>query len=111
MATKANLVIDQGSSFYIDVILTDENEDPIDITQYQANSQIRKWYSSNNIAASFVVSPVPELGVFNLSLDSSITANIEYGRYVYDIELTHIQENVTNRILEGIITITPEVTK
>ena len=46
MATKANIVIDQGTTFSTVINLADENGDAINLTGYSANSQIRKHYSS-----------------------------------------------------------------
>ena len=48
MATKANLVIDQGSTYSTTLNLTDENGDPLNLSGFTANSQIRKWYTSSN---------------------------------------------------------------
>ena len=53
MATKANLVIDQGTTFATDLYLTDEGGVPLILNGYHANSQIRKWYTSINAAATF----------------------------------------------------------
>ena len=45
-----------------------------------------------------------------MSLNADETSNIVAGRYVYDVEITS-SANVTSRIVEGIVTVTPEVTK
>ena len=63
MATKANLVIDQGTTYTTD-----------------------------------------------LTLNANQTSNIVSGRYVYDIELTDASNSVS-RIVEGIVTVTPQVTR
>ena len=42
MATKANLVIDQGATFSTDLNLTDDNGDILQLAGFHANSQIRK---------------------------------------------------------------------
>jgi hypothetical protein len=43
-------------------------------------------------------------------MTNSTTANIEEGIYVYDMEITNSAGTVT-RILEGQITVNPEVTR
>ena len=53
MASKANLVIDQGSTFSTELTLLDEYGDGIVLNGYTANSQIRKWYTSATPAATF----------------------------------------------------------
>ena len=42
MATKANISIDQGTTFTTEILLTDDNGDPLDLSAYTANAQIRK---------------------------------------------------------------------
>lgn len=111
MATKANLVIDQGSTFSADLNLTDENGDVLDLNGYTANSQIRKWYTSSNAAASFTTSINTSSGVITLSLTSTQTSNLVSGRYVYDVELNDTGSNEVSRIVEGIVTVTPQVTR
>jgi len=109
MATKANLVIDQGTTYSTDINLTDENGDPLNLSGYSANSQIRKHYtSSNSIVFSTTINATS--GVITLSLNANQTANIVSGRYVYDIELTDASNSIS-RIVEGIVTITPQVTR
>jgi hypothetical protein len=109
MATKANLVIDQGSTFSTDLNLQDENGDSLLLAGYTANSQIRKWYSSTNISATFTTSINVESGVIRLFLTDEQTSNLVSGRYVYDVELDNGTD--VSRILEGIITVTPQVTR
>jgi hypothetical protein len=109
MATKANLVIDQGSTYSVNLDLTDENGDILDLTGYVANSQIRKWYTSSNPAATFTTSINVASGELTLSLSANQTSNLVAGRYVYDVEID--QNGIVSRIVEGIVTVTPQVTK
>lgn len=109
MATKANLVIDQGSTFSTDLTLNDENGDPLTLDGYAANSQIRKWYSSSNAAATFTTSINTSSAVITLSLTANQTSNLIAGRYVYDVEISSGAE--VSRIVEGIVTVTPQVTR
>lgn len=109
MATKANLVIDQGTTFSTDLNLTDENGDILNLNGYTANSQIRKWYTSSNAAATFTASINTDSGVISLSLTESQTSNLVAGRYVYDVEIN--DGSTISRVVEGIITVTPQVTR
>jgi hypothetical protein len=108
MATKANLVIDQGATFSTDLTLTDENGDALNLNGYTANSQLRKWYTSSN-SIVFSTSVNTDIGVVTLSLTSNQTANITAGRYVYDVEIS--DGTTISRVVEGIITVTPNVTR
>lgn len=109
MATKANIIIDQGTTFSTDIYLTDDNGDPINLTGYTGASKIRKHYTSSN-AQSFSVSLHPTDGYVTLSLTSTETSDLAAGRYVYDVEVTS-SSNVVSRIVEGIVTVTPQVTR
>jgi hypothetical protein len=109
MATKANIIIDQGTTFNTNVNLTDDNGDPIDLTGYTGNSVMRKHYTSSN-STIFSVTLGGTSGTVALSLTSSQTSNLTPGRYVYDVEVTSAS-NVVSRIVEGIVTVTPEVTR
>ena len=45
-----------------------------------------------------------------VSMNAATSANIAGGRYVWDLELVS-SGNVVSRIVEGIVTINPEVTR
>jgi len=109
MALKANLIIDQGTDYQTSITLTDVDNNIVNLSGYTSNSQIRKTYTSSNSVA-FSVSMNVSTGVIKLSLTDSQTSNIVAGRYVYDVLLTD-ENDITTRILEGIVTVTPGVTK
>ena len=109
MATKANITIDQGTTFSTVISLADDEDVAVNLTGYTANSQIRKHYSSSN-SQSFSITLGGTSGTITLSLTSTQTSNLTPGRYVYDVELTS-SSNVVSRIVEGIVTVTPEVTR
>jgi hypothetical protein len=109
MATKANIVIDQGSTFDVTFDLTDENGDPLNLIGYTVSSQLRKHYSSTN-SVSFSCSTSGANGNVTIALTANQTSSIPNGRYVYDLELTNVDGTVS-RIIEGIVTVTPQVTR
>ena len=109
MATRVNILIDQGTDFTTSVNLTDNNGAQLDLTGMTAASQIRKTHSSSN-ATSFTTALANNTGTLTLSLNNSVTSSLSAGRYVYDVELTD-SSNIKSRILEGIVTVTPEVTR
>jgi hypothetical protein len=109
MATKANLIIDQGATYSTTIDIADEYGVAINLTNYTGAAQMRKHYTSSN-AASFTVSLGGADGTLTLSMSANATANIVAGRYVYDVELTS-NTGVISRVLEGIVTVTPNVTR
>lgn len=109
MGSKANIVIDQGATYSTTIDVTDDNGTPIDLTGYSAEAQIRKHYTSVN-AIEFDINVGGLTGIITISLSANATANLAAGRYVYDCELTS-DEGVVSRIVEGIVTVTPNVTR
>ena len=103
------MYIDQGTTFSLPVIVSDQNGDPKDLTDYTVAAQMRRsYYTSTAIDFTAEIS-LPEDGEVTISLTAEETSAIKAGRYVYDIEITG--DDQTLRILEGIIVINPEVTK
>lgn len=109
MATKANLIIDQGTTYSTSIDITDTDGTPIDLTNYTGAAQIRKHFTSSN-ATSFSVTLGGVEGTLTLALSANTTANLVAGRYVYDVELTS-NTGAVSRVLEGIVTVTPNVTR
>lgn len=109
MAIKANLVVDQGSTFVTTLNLTDADDIPLDLTSYTGSSQLRKHYTSSN-STSFTVATGGNTGVITLSLSANTTANLAAGRYMYDVEIADSSNNIT-RVVEGIVTVTPNITR
>ena len=109
MATRADLSIDQGTDFITVLTLTDEFGNPINLSNSNSAAQIRKSYSSLAFTA-FETVVNSSTGEITLSLHANQTESLEAGRYVYDVGLTDGANSVT-RIVEGVVTITPQVTR
>ena len=111
MAIKANLVVDQGSDFSATVSLVDSAGDALDLTEYTANAQMRKNYASST-AVSFTttITNPKTLGKLTLALSNAQTSAIDPGRYLYDVEIVS-STNVITRVVEGIVTVTPNITR
>jgi hypothetical protein len=111
MAAKANIVIDQGADFSTTITITDASGSVTNLTGYTARGQIRKHYtSSTSVGFSFAFGSPRTEGKLTLSLTNTQTANMAAGRYVYDVELISAS-NTISRLVEGIATVTPEVTR
>ena len=110
MAAKANIIIDQGATFSTFLNLTDDSNNPINLTGYQAIGQMRQWYTSSTAINFNITIPQPNTGNIYIALNANATANLIPGRYVYDID-TIGSTNVVTRVIEGIVTVTPEVTQ
>lgn len=112
MASFVELFIDQGTTFNNIINLTDDNTNvPINIYGYSVSSQMRRSYYSQNITANITCTTSnTSNGEISMSISAANTANIKAGRYVFDVKTVSGNGNTT-RVLEGIITVNPQVTR
>ena len=105
-----NFTIEQGTTFSR-VLTLQENGSAMNLTGYSVASQMRSTHDSSTVVATFSGSVTNASSwQITLSLTNSQTSAIEEAIYVYDVEITSGAGAVT-RILEGTITVTPEVTR
>lgn len=109
MATIQNLYIDQGTTFSLAIVVSDQNGDAKDLTDYTVRGQIRKSYYSSTSISFTAVKSLPLNGEITISLTATQSSALKAGRYVYDIEIESVEE--TLRVLEGIVVVNPEVTR
>ncbi len=112
MAAYIELVIDQGTTFNNIINITDDvTNAAVNVSGYSFESQIRRSYYSANITANIICTITnASNGQVTMNMTAANTANIKPGRYVFDVKSIDTFD-VVNRILEGIITINPSVTK
>lgn len=111
MGAYTDLTVDQGTDFESNLDLIADDGTPINVTGYTFTGQIRKSYYSANATANIAitVTDAPNGNAY-LRMTAANTANIPAGRYVYDVKMKDTS-NTTTRIIEGIITITPQVSR
>lgn len=109
MAKVYHITINQGAAFSMPVYVMDNQGNPKDLSNTNAYSQIRKTYNSAN-AIDFVTAINELEGEITLNLTKEVTSNIASGRHVYDVYVIY-PDALTERIIEGIVTVTPQVTK
>ena len=116
-----NITINQGEDFAMTAnVYKDQSEKTTSITidgSWTIAGQIRKSYYHTNAVLSFItgINSGSDPAKIDLSLTRDNTSAISAGRYVYDIEVTSdagdTPANTCIRILEGIATVTPGVTR
>lgn len=112
MAAIANLTIDQGATFSSDVTVKDANGNPFDLTGYTASAKMAKGYASTKTrkAITCIVNGDPTTGIVTISMTADETSVCDEGRYVYDLEILQTSSSTITRVIEGIITVRPQVT-
>lgn len=107
----AELTIDQGTTFSSVINLTNDDNSVINVANSTFSSEIRKSYYSTNVTAVITVTKEDAAnGVVRLTIPAANTANIKAGRYLYDLKMVD-GSNTAIRVIEGIVTITPQVTR
>ena len=110
MAAFTELLIEQGATFSTTVNVEDTAGAAINLYGYSASSQMRKSYyaTSNTIITSTITGNAN--GEITLSMTAANTANLTPGRQVFDLLITSPTQ-VKTRVVEGIIVISPGVTR
>ena len=111
MASILNQIIDQGSTWSKQITVYETDGTTIqNLTGYAVASQLRKNYTSTAYTTINATNNSPTSGIIVMSLTATQTAALKSGRYVYDLQITAADGTVT-RVIEGVITLRPEVTK
>ena len=108
MTTQANLYVDQGTDFAINVDISINNED-ITLSDKTFFCSFAKLYSSAASANASVTPLVGNNSILEFSVDGPTTENLEPGKYVYDVIMIS-PSGIKTKILDGLITIIPTIT-
>ena len=112
MAARLNLTIEQGATFQA-VITWEIDGDPVDLTGYEARMQARQTVKSDSkvldLDTDSGITLGGVLGTITIDLTAEQTADINIGKLVYDLEL--VTGDYVKRLVQGNITIKPEVTR
>ena len=117
MARYEELTIDQGTDVSLDLYLTQADGSPKDLTGFSVAAKMSTRYDvrdSDKIPFEAYVMVPPTDGIVNLYLTNAVTDALNNRRkYVYDVEISYVdsdQNSIVERVLEGLVTITPSVT-
>jgi hypothetical protein len=109
MAAIANLSIDAGATFTSDVLVQNDDGTAFSLTGYTAQGKMSKGYSVTYERVYFDITIYEADGIVTIALDPTTTAQLEDGRWVYDVEITNTADSTVTRVVEGIITVYPGV--
>jgi|TARA_R110000851_G_scaffold301760_1_gene458437 hypothetical protein len=105
-----NFTIEQGATF-TRLLTLKENASVMNLAGYSAASQMRSTHDSSTVVGTISANITnASAGQLTLSMTASATGGIEEGIYVYDVEIT-ASSGAVNRILQGRVTLTPQVTR
>lgn len=90
----------RGADFSMSLWWKDENNSPVDLTNYEFKSQLREFYESSDFI-EFTVTLIPSEGKISLYLSNESTKKIMYDRGVYDIRYTSTVTGLKDFVLRG----------
>ena len=106
-----NLVIDQGSDFALDLVIK-QSGTALNLANYSGRAQLRTSVSASSASASFSVTVTNAAnGALKMQLPAATSSGISAGQYVYDLEIFTANDSIVKRIIQGDVTLTPEVTR
>lgn len=115
MSGTCNLTIEQGANWSV-TVTWQINGAAVDLTNYSARMQVRTRHEATTTLLSLTSAVGGGLtlggvaGTIGIALIATATAALPAGGHVYDLELVS-GAGVVTRLLEGLFTVTPEVTR
>lgn len=117
MARYEELTIDQGTDVSIDLYLTEKDGTPKNLTGFNVAAKMSTRYGvsdSDKISFDAYVTVPPVDGIVNLYMGNTVTDTLNTRKkYVYDVEISYVdsdENTIVERVLEGLVTVTPSVT-
>lgn len=108
MSTSLDIFVQQSATFSQEFDLTDSDGQTLDTSSYVGKSQMRKDIEANT---SYEFGVALSDGVLTLSMTAANTALIPPGKYLYDVLLLTSSNTVVHRVISGVATVTPDITK
>ena len=109
-AGSYNFTLEQGTTFSREITVQ-ESGSAMNLTGDTGRMQMRSTHNSTTIALTITVAVSNAAqGKLQLTATAAQTSAVEEGMYVYDLEIESGGGTVT-RLMEGNVTVTPEVTR
>lgn len=111
MTDYVELYIDQGADFETTIVLQDDVTNLYqNVRNYTVTGTLRRSLLSQNASGNLICSITDAAnGEITISMDASNTANLRIGTHLFDIKT--YSSGKYDRLLEGIIIVTPSITK
>lgn len=90
----------RGADFSMSLWAKDDNNAPIDLTNYEFKSQLREFHEATDFT-EFTVTLIPAEGKISLYMSNENTKKIMYDRGVYDIMYTNTVTGIKDYLLRG----------
>lgn len=111
MGNQYDIIIEQGSSFSLNLTASDPSGNPLNLSGYVASGLLRYSFGSTGILANLGASIAGDgtSGVIILSLPPEATMNLPVTKAVYDVEVYNSGNDYSFRPVRGYADICPSV--
>lgn len=110
MAVSINHDMDQGANFAFSIVAKDSLGNAIGLSGSTAYCQMRKYYTSET-AITLGTAITGGTGYITVFMGATNTAAVKPGVYFYDVELHSNNGSMVQRLVQGMVTVYPEVTR
>lgn len=111
MAAYANILVHQGADFVTVISVEEDTSDAFSLDGFTLKGQIRKTWSSSVAYDIDVNIADAENGIINFVITKEESLKMRPGRYLYDVYAQNSSETQTVKIIEGILTLEPRITR
>lgn len=108
MAQRKDLSIDQGATYEAVFSVLDMVGAEADISGYTPRAQMRRHYSSSN-SVTFACEITGDNVTISMPADQ--TKLLAPGHYVYDVDLVDESTSTVIRLVQGVVRVSPAVTR
>jgi hypothetical protein len=102
-----DLTIKAGDNYSVDFDYTDDDEVSVDVSGWTVESQIREYPEAINAIA---FTGTADASGYHLSMDAETTRKLRFAQGVYDVFITD-GSGIRSKLIEGHVTVIPEVTR
>ena len=107
MASIVNVFVDQGSDYTLTLTVEDDSGNATDLTGYTVEAYFQKWVGANKVYKFTPTVTDAAAGKLQIKLLGSVSDDISPGRYTYDVVINNSTYDITRRVIQGQLTLSP----
>lgn len=106
MAEYIELDIEAGANYALQIEVVNNDDSIRNLVNHIISSQLKKSAYSTEAIDFVIYTTDAANGNVAMTLSANTTTNLELGRYVYTVIMNDVANNFTERLFEGIVTVT-----
>ncbi len=105
MAEYIELDIEAGANFALQIEIVNNDDSIRNLVNHVITSQLKKSIYSTEAIDFVIFTTDAANGNVAMTLSANTTTNLELGRYVYSVRMNDVANNFTERLFDGIVTV------